>query len=174
VVGAYRRDEAWIQVCAATGTPVVGTAVRKPIKRHDTARGTEPRVATPTHPEIAWIETYPPVKDENGIPIPTTFLRKNRGMAAEYMVINGRKMRWDGTKYVPMPVVRIITERWKKRGPVDLRLQHGPFLPKERVSARSLTERIRSVQGPVISLDLSDATPEESVDLVDLLEALST
>jgi hypothetical protein len=172
VVNQFRRDESWVYACYVTGTPVVGSSVPgRP--RRGTARGTEPKVATNTHPEILWIDINPPVKDENGIPIPTTYLYKTRGMAAEYMVINGRKMRWDGEKYVPMPVVRITTERWRKRGPVDLKIQHGPFLPKARTKAHSLTERIQSLQGPVISLDLSDATPDESVDLLDLLDALN-
>jgi hypothetical protein len=169
----YGQDVAWLYHHEDQGGSFTGTRAKKVRKHKETQRGTRAKVANPTHPELAWIETNPPVKDENGIPIPEERSYYGGGTVAEYMVINGRKMCWDGTKHVPMPVVRITTPRWRKPGPVDLKIQHGPHLPKARTKAHSLTERIQSLQGPVISLDLRGATPTESADLLDLLEAIN-
>lgn len=175
VVNEYNRDISWMVRCYEDKQPFVGTVPGRQRRQNDnfTVLGKPRTQATHDRPELSWILTNPPEKDANGIPIPTTYLHKKRDIATEYMVINGRRMRWDGTKYVPMARVK-ARNRWRRSGvPVDTKLFHGPHLPKARVLSHSLTDRIRSLQGPVISFDLSDATPDESVDLLDLLEAFN-
>lgn len=177
VVAAYYSDVSWVARRAIQGDPIVGQSVKKVRPRAGlSARGTELVVGTSRAPEVAWILTRPPTKDENGIPIPPVPSgRRYIPPAAKTMIVNGRRMVWNGRSWQLPPTRRVRRgEVWRRWGiPVDTKIHYGPRLPEGRAQARALVERIHSAHGPIIGLDITHASEQESRDLADLLEALN-
>lgn len=151
----YRSDIKWVVYKLDHRQPVIGTAVRRRGHRYG------------EHPEDGWINTRPPEKDENGIPLalPVRGRRPDYGTKRNArMRINGRWHVWDGRRWC-----RLVPPRGPRPVrydvPNDLRVQHGPWWPEGRQEVINLQRRIEERKP-------APPTDQQAQDIRDLLDAL--
>ena len=158
VASAFTADSSSFYQRYARGVPITGTLVKRPRKqKRRLPKKRRSESAKTEQPELIWVTAKRPQLDANGIPIPESEFH------AKHYGVQRKKIRRP-TPYDPP---------WRKRVPVDLKLQHGPRLPEGREQAHRLAERLRAISGPIISVDLTEATEQETADLADLLDAIT-
>ena len=165
----YSQDVRWAIAMVLAKEPLVGHRTRKVRSGKTLAQLRRPGedVVRDGNPEDQWIVRRPPVKDENGIPIPLPVMgrRPDYGVkSGTRMRINGRWHQWTGGRWVPLARrVRGLTHRYGV--PNDLQVRHGPWWPQGRQEIVNVVRRIEAAAPPPPQEELSQ-------DVQDLLQAM--